>query len=320
MEQAETADGAAVLEAPSDVERSLLRAVEQSEVAYRAALEEAGWPASALAVAVWMLENGERCRSTGGDLCRRIPLQTRRIAAGRARMPVASFHRGLERLAASGVLLETATGWVLNLTRCVVVAEARSSCGLDVPEFDPGWQPAAAAPREARQTAGSCFTPVSVCSSPVSLSPSTENENLKIPSTEYRVPESGKLEQPETAAPPVAAPIRNRSAASLADLNRTPAWQTLQNALFFTSDGRRTIPPLPILKAAFVAAVNLGFLTDDYDGKRAFLASAHDCALRADRPAAALAWRIAHGKVWKSGNDSHEWAKAVLNRSAVPVG
>jgi hypothetical protein len=98
----------------------------------------------------------------------------------------------------------------------------------------------------------------------------------------------------------------------LHQLNSTAAWQRLQQD-DFTRNGSRQVPQIYKLKACFDAAVDLGLFAADYDDKRAFLATVHDCAFTAKtNPAGALAWRVAAGKIWKCSDESNRWAKRIL--------
>lgn len=288
------------------LQRTLTAAVETSELAYADALAGCAWPPCAVLVANHLLLHGERCHAVSGDLCRRMQIIPRRVLAARCGACVASVHRGLSRLAADGVLIEQSGAWILNLTRCVILAESRAEPDFAPIDFGEGWEPGA------RPAAAVCFTPVSPVFHPVSVSPNTENECKSIPNTETEPKPVGEVKQTRNT-PASRSPEAIRDAKN--SLNRTAAWQSLKNDHFRTADGRKTTPPLPVLRSCFAAAVELGLVTADYDGKRAFLACVHDAAAHAKQsPVGLLLWRIASGKIWKSGEDSHAWARSILER------
>lgn len=114
--------------------------------AYLRELAECLLPESAVAVAKWLLENGEKRNSTHGEQCRCLLRTNVRSMSTAARLCVSSWQRGWQRLVAEGLAKQVdnfpvvgQSLLVLNLARVVTRAEERRGTvgSIDFDASDP---------------------------------------------------------------------------------------------------------------------------------------------------------------------------------------
>ena len=315
MERAGTQDG----ERPLPFEQAA-----ESRDAYAEAVRACRLSPSAEAIALWIVEGGIK-EALAGDRVMVVSLPTQRELARRLGLGLASICRGLKALEGDGVFFtrrRRRLEGVLNLSRVCVLAEARAT-DAEPAGFASGWRPRARGDPPPAAACSSAFHPVPPCSAP--LRTETEKEAQAPP--EYREPnrtetDSARAAQggtPGTSGTSETGGTRRRPREireGLSRLNRTAAWQGLQAGDFIGPQGRRRLPAGEKLEAARLAAVRLGLLRDDWDGQLQWLATVRDCALHADGPAGALAWRVASGKLHWANVESHDWAKSQLAAGA----
>jgi len=321
-----------------DAQRDLpIAQAEQSREAYAEAVGGCGLGPTAEAVALWVIEVGEK------EIIR-IPIDGRPDQVNRgisARLPGvrklgrrigrhhSSICRGLKELEDAGLAIRPAGRIIVNLTRMCDLADARATERKAV-SFARGWraggEPAESEPgrvvqggaercRVVQGGAERCRVVQGGApggSTRAGARPIRETKKLNKP--ECLTETEPRVDAPHRTAPHHPAPpcTGGDARGPLARLNRSAAWQALQAADFADADGRRTTPPVAKLWAAFGAAAAIGLVADDLDHELRWFATVHDCAAHARSPAAALAWRTASGKLSWAGNESWTWAKRLL--------
>jgi hypothetical protein len=321
---------------------ALIANLDTTEDAYRESIRGCRLSPASEAVAVWMLQAGER-EMVDGCRCQVLAARTKAKLAAACGLTASSAYRGLRRLLELGLVVLRGQQWLLVLTRFCELSEARSTCSMDAGgTLGSGWSANVAAEKlDRRGPPGSPrFTlvhPGSGRFTPVQPVLRSEKEEILLPEfTETDTepiggageplnqgePDRTKVNQGEPArtakaARPTALAKPADARAAMQSLNRTSAWQALQPSDFAGADGTSQPPAIEKLRACFKAAVASGVLRDHRDDKMQFLATAYDVAMHAGTksPSGALVYRTANGRLhWAADNAAaYAWAKSIVD-------
>jgi DNA-binding MarR family transcriptional regulator len=286
-----------------------LASVEEADAAYEAAVDDLLRFASLSPAAGRLLKEIIRRgrRETG---CLVMPCTSQRNGARAVGLALSSFSRSLDRLQKSRLVIRADGALRLVLPHLVEVAEeARARAAPNYGRFD-----AADSLRLLGGARSTVSHDVPRCSKSARSVPKKENTPVPSLNPELRVNEETDTEGRAPAEHAGQRGTRRDGAARPGALRHDPAWECLQTRHF------RPRLDLAALRSAFWAAVDAGFLGDDYHFKLRFLATAWDLACDVPRPghegirspAVVLRSRIERQTCYRQSDAALAWAKQTL--------